>query len=62
MTQEELRAEAKQVKLEVTKRLHYAFCLPGLCTPTVVAEIVDLIVYASVAETLAELEERKEQE
>jgi len=59
MTQEELRAQAKQDKCETIRGLHRLFKIPEGCSSTAIATIVDSIVSASVAEMLAELEERK---
>jgi len=60
MTQEELRARAKQVKWEATKSLHSLFGIQEGYASTFIADTVDLIVSASVAETLAELKREGE--
>ena len=62
MTQEELKAQAESYKADATDLLCREFRIPEEFHSYSIANIVDFIVSASVAETLAELEERKEAE
>ena len=55
MTQEELRAIAKQSKREATRGLNSLLKIPEGYASAFIADIVDFIVSASVAETLAEI-------
>ena len=59
MTREELRAQAESDKADATDLLCRKFKIPEETFSYSIANIVDYIVSASVAETLAELEKRK---